>query len=145
MNDTQKKLKKKAARLNYIHKKRANGGDLTNEQMERVLLSTHCYWCKTPLDNIVSHVDHLVPISKGGKHTVSNVALTCQSCNNSKKNIMPDKFQKIINGELSTNTVNVRIPYQVRDKLKKLSKKTVCSMGEMIELMIDQNKVRNYK
>jgi len=31
------------------------------------------------------HIDHIIPISKGGKTELSNLVLACESCNESKK------------------------------------------------------------
>lgn len=32
------------------------------------------------------HVDHVIPLSKGGKHDLSNLTIACQTCNISKGN-----------------------------------------------------------
>lgn len=48
-----------------------------------------CYHCKTPLDYTTPkqvHLDHLIPISKGGKHTITNVVWSCAKCNLQKSN-----------------------------------------------------------
>lgn len=44
-----------------------------------------CFHCekKFPIDKM--EVDHLYPISKGGKHTVENVCQSCDKCNNRKR------------------------------------------------------------
>ena len=46
-----------------------------------------CYHCGKELDYETSkavHLDHLVPLSKGGTHTISNVRWSCAYCNLSK-------------------------------------------------------------
>jgi 5-methylcytosine-specific restriction endonuclease McrA len=37
-------------------------------------------------DNVKLHVDHIVPVSAGGKNTESNLATSCQECNMGKGN-----------------------------------------------------------
>ncbi|OQW46102.1 MAG: hypothetical protein A4S09_16845 [Proteobacteria bacterium SG_bin7] len=36
-------------------------------------------------------IDHVVPISKGGRHEWDNVVAACGQCNNRKGNKMPDQ------------------------------------------------------
>ena len=51
-----------------------------------------CYYCDNPLDfkkKRSVHMDHYMPISKGGKHSVGNVVLSCAKCNISKGNSIP--------------------------------------------------------
>lgn len=46
-----------------------------------------CQYCgKQPPDTIL-HLDHIVPVSKGGKNTVLNLITSCQDCNLGKSNI----------------------------------------------------------
>jgi 5-methylcytosine-specific restriction endonuclease McrA len=45
------------------------------------------------------HVDHIVPISKGGKHEPKNLQLLCPTCNLRKSNLMPHEFAQK-NGKL---------------------------------------------
>lgn len=59
-----------------------------------------CHWCKeeTPREFIGSvHprapvLDHVMPISRGGRHTPDNVVCACNSCNSKKGNAMPSEF-----------------------------------------------------
>jgi 5-methylcytosine-specific restriction endonuclease McrA len=46
----------------------------------------HCYYCerRTPTADI--HFDHIVPLSKGGAHSVENLCVACAHCNHSKHN-----------------------------------------------------------
>lgn len=42
-----------------------------------------CAYCEAPLFGNY-HVDHMLPLSKGGEHRWSNLAITCPHCNLSK-------------------------------------------------------------
>ena len=42
-----------------------------------------CFYCKEPLTSDY-HVDHKIPIAKGGAHGVENFALACMQCNQEK-------------------------------------------------------------
>jgi hypothetical protein len=46
-----------------------------------------CVYCgKTPMQSIL-HVDHVVPVSKGGGDDPENLVTSCQECNGGKSNI----------------------------------------------------------
>jgi 5-methylcytosine-specific restriction endonuclease McrA len=66
------------------HKRRRalNNGDLTGEQWLELLAQCNykCVKCGKPY----KHMDHIIPISRGGKHTLSNVQPLCAKCNLSK-------------------------------------------------------------
>jgi len=48
-----------------------------------------CYLCGKLIPEGHRHVDHIVPISKGGAHRPSNLAVACDTCNLSKHNKSP--------------------------------------------------------
>lgn len=52
-----------------------------------------CVYCRTDLGES-PHLDHTVPLAKGGAHSDDNVQLLCQQCNLSKGAKMPDEFIK---------------------------------------------------
>ena len=41
-------------------------------------------------------VDHIVPISKGGKREISNCQLAHKACNCNKSDIMPDEYERLL-------------------------------------------------
>lgn len=43
-----------------------------------------CYWCRTEVPTKGCQTDHIIPISKNGPHTISNLCVACWPCNNSK-------------------------------------------------------------
>jgi len=43
-----------------------------------------CYLCGVALDGLVFHLDHTIPLAKGGEHSYRNVGLACGPCNQRK-------------------------------------------------------------
>ena len=51
-----------------------------------------CFWCKRPVPKRERHVDHIIPVSKGGLHATSNLCCACRDCNYRKSNHLPGEF-----------------------------------------------------
>ena len=51
-----------------------------------------CYWCKSFVLKKDRHVDHIIPLSRGGMHSPLNLCCSCRTCNLSKHNKMPNEF-----------------------------------------------------
>ena len=47
---------------------------------------TSCFWCGVQTQDGALTLDHLVPVSKGGSHHLSNLVLACQRCNEKRGN-----------------------------------------------------------
>lgn len=63
--------------------------ELMNRQNNR------CYYCNTDLDitkKFSVHLDHFIPINKGGTHSIDNVVWSCKKCNLSKHSKYPDRL-----------------------------------------------------
>ena len=54
-----------------------------------------CYWCKRPVGNAY-HVDHVIPISRGGSNGRDNIVVACPPCNLAKKAKMPDEWAGVL-------------------------------------------------
>lgn len=50
-----------------------------------------CYLCGKLIPIGHRHVDHIVPLSKGGVHRPSNLAVACDNCNREKHTKMPEE------------------------------------------------------
>ncbi|MCA3000292.1 MAG: HNH endonuclease [Rhodocyclaceae bacterium] len=46
-----------------------------------------CQYCGGHPPSAILHVDHIVPVSKGGTNTVSNLITACAACNFGKSNV----------------------------------------------------------
>jgi 5-methylcytosine-specific restriction endonuclease McrA len=75
--------------LHLLRRKRAKGDgatilDLTLEQWQAILEKHNycCAYCGKSTEKLT--MDHIVPVSKGGQHTQSNVVPACSFCNTSK-------------------------------------------------------------
>lgn len=66
---------------------KANGGVFTWAQFMQVfeLFGRKCAYCRCDLTEQTVTVDHVIPISKGGRNSIDNLAPACKSCNSSKK------------------------------------------------------------
>lgn len=53
-----------------------------------------CGYCGCDLNESGKHLDHIVPISRGGLHTWNNVHWTCPTCNISKGNKLEEEWLK---------------------------------------------------
>jgi 5-methylcytosine-specific restriction endonuclease McrA len=59
--------------------------EMTNERLTQ-MFEEWTGFCPVCSKTALPTVDHIVPLSKGGKHVFSNVRLVCLSCNSSKGN-----------------------------------------------------------
>lgn len=64
---------------------------------KRKLAKGVCHYCgqiKTPKELTM---DHIVPISRGGKSTKGNVVSACKACNTAKKQLLPMEWEQYLN------------------------------------------------
>jgi 5-methylcytosine-specific restriction endonuclease McrA len=54
------------------------------------LYAQPCMWCGTTEDITM---DHLIPLARGGEHSIGNLVACCRSCNSSKGNKLPVEFK----------------------------------------------------
>ena len=66
------------ARVNEVE------GEVTLEEWMEILEEHEftCHYCKQVIDGLT--MDHVIPISKGGRHEADNIVPACLSCNSSK-------------------------------------------------------------
>lgn len=53
-----------------------------------------CHWCDHVVAKRDRHVDHVSPLSKGGKHAIENLCCACSRCNLSKGSKTPEQFTR---------------------------------------------------
>ncbi len=60
-----------------------------------------CYYCKCRFPAKLLTMDHVIPISRGGRSIKSNIVPCCKTCNNKKKYLLPIEWEAYLNGDLS--------------------------------------------
>ncbi len=79
------------------HRRRARiaavGGSFSADDIEQMWTAQgdRCWWCNARLKGEF-HVDHRIPIAKGGANDRSNIVIACVPCNKSKSAKMPWEF-----------------------------------------------------
>jgi len=79
------KGKANAKNKNYKRRTITKQGDVTIQQLLDLTTNAKvCYWCNISLKGKKVHIDHYIPLSKGGEHTISNLVVSCAKCNLTK-------------------------------------------------------------
>ena len=68
-------------------------GDFTGEDIERQYAAQkgRCFWCGCKVGDTY-HVDHVIPLSRGGSNDPDNLVIACPSCNCSKQDKLPHEW-----------------------------------------------------
>jgi 5-methylcytosine-specific restriction endonuclease McrA len=65
---------------------------VTDEFLIDLYSTEFCRYCQTYTDPKLRTADHMLPLSRGGWHTASNLIMACNPCNSSKGNKTFDEF-----------------------------------------------------
>jgi len=88
--------KGKAVSKNSAHKRRVviKDGCVSTEELQQLLIedNTECFYCGCVVTDYNRHIDHFIPISKGGLHDLQNLVVACATCNLKKSDKMPEEF-----------------------------------------------------
>jgi 5-methylcytosine-specific restriction endonuclease McrA len=60
------------------------GWSFTEEQQLITDYDHRCAYCGNKFENLT--MDHVIPLSKGGRHEIDNIVPACRFCNGSKHN-----------------------------------------------------------
>lgn len=90
--------------------------------------SFKCVYCGKSAPDVVLHVDHIVPVSKGGTNEITNLVTACADCNLGKSNRTLDDKSVVIKQKRQLDELNERreqleMIKQWNDELKKLNLK----------------------
>lgn len=74
--------------------KARDDGTVTKEKLDTLYDTQHglCAYCKCNLKISGVCIDHTIPISRGGLHTITNIKLVCPTCNLSKGTKLEDEW-----------------------------------------------------
>jgi len=84
-------------RLREARKKKVTIGN--REEIKRFYIYVHtspyieCTYCKEPVPKGKRQVDHIIPLSRNGEHSLLNLAPSCMTCNLKKFNKTADEFR----------------------------------------------------
>lgn len=82
------------ARRAHRHRKRANGGAGLTPAQIREVLAKPCAYC----GRAATEIDHVMPLARGGRHELVNVAPACRSCNAKKWKRTPEEWKEAQRG-----------------------------------------------
>jgi len=81
------------SRVNRRARVKQAKGSVTKEEIKGLIDNNqNCYWCKCMVNNSNRHLDHYIPLGKGGDNTIDNMVISCVSCNLSKGALMPGEW-----------------------------------------------------
>lgn len=89
-------------KYSYIHKRRAlkkeSSGTHTAAEAAAILVAQNyqCAYCDADLRQVTRHLDHIMPLSKGGSNDKSNIQWTCAYHNIQKGDKDPIEYAKSI-------------------------------------------------
>lgn len=61
-----------------------------------------CYYCGKKVKFKEITMDHLVPLSRGGRSTKDNLVPCCKKCNNLKKSMLPLEWEEYLDKRENT-------------------------------------------
>jgi 5-methylcytosine-specific restriction endonuclease McrA len=88
--------RKEVNRISELKRRAAKKNVTVNKFTISDIVSTYgdrCFYCGGKFE----HVDHYVPLSKGGPHSLENVRPSCKNCNLRKHSKMPEDFKRQVN------------------------------------------------
>ena len=81
---------------NYANRRRAQkiSSHVENFDSNHIILKygNKCCYCGGKFE----HIDHYMPLSKGGGHTLENVRPACRNCNLTKNNKTPEEWMELL-------------------------------------------------
>jgi len=85
----------------HLRREKAKARELRQTQWWKNLRGHgQCYYCKGRFPAKTLTMDHVIPVSRGGKSTKSNIVACCKDCNNKKKYLLPVEWDEFLSGKL---------------------------------------------
>jgi len=93
---------RKHSRLQYAKRRAWKLGAASNPRSIKVFVEVVrvkefavCYYCERLVPGKEVHFDHIVPLSKGGAHSIENLCVSCPHCNQTKLNKPIHEWMKL--------------------------------------------------
>lgn len=81
-----------------IRRERAKARELRKTRWwQQKTASGICYYCGGHTAHRDLTMDHLIPLSRGGRSTKDNLVPSCKDCNTKKKTMLPVEWDEYIN------------------------------------------------
>ena len=91
-----------------LRTERAKARDLRRSRWwQRKTAPGLCHYCGQKVSHGELTMDHLVPLSRGGRSTKENLVPSCKDCNNRKKSMLPLEWEAYLEG-LAADTAQER-------------------------------------
>lgn len=95
-------LANKAQFWNYAQKRRALKMQAANNLLAirsfaesvKAKRYAYCYYCGDRVKTSNIHFDHIIPLVKGGAHSIENLCVSCADCNLSKQDKLLSRWNK---------------------------------------------------
>ncbi|MES2743949.1 MAG: HNH endonuclease [Bdellovibrionota bacterium] len=71
---------------------------------QNLIQKTACYYCQIPIKREQVTMDHIVPISRGGRSTAGNLVPACKNCNEQKRSLTAVEWQDYLDGFIKPPT-----------------------------------------
>lgn len=85
----------------HLRREKAKARELRQTQWWKNLRGKGlCYYCKQRFPAKTLTMDHIIPVSRGGKSTKNNIVACCKECNNQKKYLLPVEWEAYLSGKL---------------------------------------------
>lgn len=87
--------KTRAAWHRYDARKKGAQGEYTPEDAANIyrFQNGHCKYCNADLEIVGKHLDHIMPLTRGGSNWPTNLQYLCPTCNVSKGSKFPWEFK----------------------------------------------------
>jgi 5-methylcytosine-specific restriction enzyme A len=80
-----------------IRTERAKARDMRKTRWwQQKTASGKCYYCLQAVSFKELTMDHLVPLTRGGRSTRDNLVPSCKECNTRKKNMLPLEWEEYL-------------------------------------------------
>jgi 5-methylcytosine-specific restriction endonuclease McrA len=77
--------------------KAQSDGTVTDAAVAALYATEHCYYCMRSIEADYRTLEHKQPLSRGGLHSIANVAMACRECNSAKRNMTEEEFRREYN------------------------------------------------